>query len=52
MIEINHRQSWAVLHTVEADTLSGANLSEADLRGAITVRDLVSSAAKTDEDAS
>jgi len=33
-IEIKHRNTGAVLHTVEADTLSGANLSVAYLRGA------------------
>ena len=33
MIEIRHKDG-AVLHTVNFDTLSGANLSKADLRGA------------------
>jgi len=33
-VEIKHRSTGAVLHTVEADTLSGANLTGADLRGA------------------
>jgi uncharacterized protein YjbI with pentapeptide repeats len=33
-IEIKHRFTGAILHTVEADTLSGANLSGADLSGA------------------
>jgi hypothetical protein len=32
--EIKHRNTGAVLHTVEADTLSGANLSGANLVGA------------------
>ena len=34
MIEIKHKTTGAVLHVVEADTLSGANLSGANLRGA------------------
>jgi hypothetical protein len=34
MIEIKHKDTGAVLHTVEADTLSGADLSGADLRWA------------------
>ena len=44
MIEIKHRETGVVLHTVRADTLigvilrgaslSGASLSDADLRGA------------------
>ena len=31
MIEIKHKDTGAVLHTVEADTLSGADLRWADL---------------------
>ena len=34
-IEIKHRNTGAVLHTVDADTLRGADLSGASLRGAI-----------------
>jgi hypothetical protein len=36
--EIKHRFTDAVLHTVEADTLSEANLAKANLRGAYLAR--------------
>ena len=34
MIEIKHKTTGAVLHTIDAETLSDANLSGANLRGA------------------
>ena len=37
MIEIKHRETGAVLHTVQADTLIGADLSGLDLRGSFLI---------------